>query len=123
MSRFDSLFSSFARPALEHQFGELSNVTYITRRTDDGGDAHESENTIEGAIKRPFNLQEQPFGAANPSSTSVTWIIGRDKLDALSITPQRGDIIADSAGTAWTIMGWAEPCQVQYDFQCQKGIV
>lgn len=124
MTRFDSLYSSFARPALEHQFGESSDITYITRRTDASGDAVDTEYTIEGAIKREVTEAEQPLGNVGQSAITVVWSIATSELTAEGITPQQGDAIQDANGVNWTIKGWKETgLQTQYDFTCEKGLV
>jgi hypothetical protein len=123
MTRFDEMYSAFARPALEHQFGELEDVTFITRRTA-AGEAVDTEYTIAGAIQRGLLEKEQHLGVVTNSAVTMIWSIDRAKLTAQGITPRRGDAIRDAAGNNWTIMGWNEAgLKTQYDFSCESGLV
>ena len=104
--------------------GELESVTYKTRRTDASGDRLDTDRPIDLAKVHELDQAEQAFRQTSGQTTTRKISIRKSDLDAIPVTPQRGDTITRADGTAWTVQGWElRSLKSVYEFRCQQGAI
>lgn len=102
---------------------QLEAVTFITRRTDDNGDADDTEYEIDYALPGSIDEQQHNLGDVILTQSSARgWTIRKSDLDAQSITPQEGDVIKMGEESEWTVRRISlRTMNTRYFFTCSQG--